>query len=516
MPTALTRRSNGALASPVRNRYFYGKLLDADHLDLEQRYFLERGRLVNRLTLGSGVLCGLGVAARDGGLVVSPGVAVDGLGREIVVTDPVVLDDPLALTDECGRPTGERRDEGPTVVCLAYHECDVDPAPVLVSDCDIREECVPGAVQERFRLLVHDPDDVDLPEDPCSILRPKLPGGGLGSHLRPELRPTGMKAKASEESAAETTETVSEEIARAYARAEAGVAVRDRPLGLREQLCALIHPPCGPGARCVPIALVTTSGDELVVDPCGVRRTIYSNAVLLDLILCLAERMESCCDRRVSVSAPVVTAMAPAPGAAAKPSELDDVVPKKGGIALSFDRELRADRLAAPAEWLRVMLLVERGDKPEDGKSVGPSGGGAVGRAIPLELDRTEPTALGGGDGFTAYYAFTFEGGLEALVDTIKRLDVNRARFLVVARSDDVTQIADTSDPAELLDADYKGTGLDPSVLDLLWDLGPLAAALPAALLGSVELPGGAAPPSLPSGNNIEGGVFHAYFDLAL
>ena len=158
---------NGTLSAPVRNRYFYGKLLDVTQLEREQSYFVERSRLINRLTLGTGVVCGLSVRVRDGEIVVGPGVAVDGFGREIVVTEPFAVPDPWTLTDECGDPTGERRQNGPVVLCLAYHECLVDPAPVLVSDCEIREACEHGAVRERFRMLVHAPDAVELPPEPC-------------------------------------------------------------------------------------------------------------------------------------------------------------------------------------------------------------------------------------------------------------------------------------------------------------------------------------------------------------
>src|SRR3970282_1579003 len=55
------------LESPTRNRYFYGKLLTERHFDLEQRYFNRKRWLLNRLTLGSGVICGLhGAAAARG------------------------------------------------------------------------------------------------------------------------------------------------------------------------------------------------------------------------------------------------------------------------------------------------------------------------------------------------------------------------------------------------------------------------------------------------------------------
>src|SRR5688500_4793888 len=78
------------LRVPVRNRYFYGKLLDVMHLEMEQTYFNSKRALINRLVIGPGVVCGLDVELSDDGksVVVLPGVAIDRCGREIVVTKP--------------------------------------------------------------------------------------------------------------------------------------------------------------------------------------------------------------------------------------------------------------------------------------------------------------------------------------------------------------------------------------------------------------------------------------------
>ena len=45
-----------SLSTPARNNYFYGKLLDVRHFTLEQSYFNAKRWLMNRLTLGSGVV----------------------------------------------------------------------------------------------------------------------------------------------------------------------------------------------------------------------------------------------------------------------------------------------------------------------------------------------------------------------------------------------------------------------------------------------------------------------------
>src|SRR5690606_7230506 len=145
------------LATPARNRYYYGKLLDSYHLELEQRYGNNKRWLINRLTLGSGVLCGLDVVAdAEGGRIrVTAGVAVDGVGREIIVPENSPPVDPHQPTDDCGRPDGEPvRGDGVVTIYACYHECETEPAPVLVSECGPERTCENGIVRERYRLRV--------------------------------------------------------------------------------------------------------------------------------------------------------------------------------------------------------------------------------------------------------------------------------------------------------------------------------------------------------------------------
>ena len=78
------------LKTPVRNRYFYGKLLDVFHFEMEQTYFNSKRWLLNRHVTGPGVVCGLDVELTPDRkcIVVLPGVAIDYCGREIIVTEP--------------------------------------------------------------------------------------------------------------------------------------------------------------------------------------------------------------------------------------------------------------------------------------------------------------------------------------------------------------------------------------------------------------------------------------------
>lgn len=74
----------------VRNRYYYGKLLSVEDFELEQRYHNNKRRLINRFLGGSGVISGLNVVIIDDETIsLERGIAVDSIGREIIVEEPV-------------------------------------------------------------------------------------------------------------------------------------------------------------------------------------------------------------------------------------------------------------------------------------------------------------------------------------------------------------------------------------------------------------------------------------------
>src|SRR3989304_9263582 len=82
-----------------RNHYYYGKLMTARDLYDEQCYFNEKRWLINRMVLGWGVVCGLDVRRMpvdpedptkgydDKNVLVTPGLAIDCCGREILVCE---------------------------------------------------------------------------------------------------------------------------------------------------------------------------------------------------------------------------------------------------------------------------------------------------------------------------------------------------------------------------------------------------------------------------------------------
>jgi hypothetical protein len=145
------------LAAFVRNRYFYGKLLDVYHFELEQQYMNSKRWLINRLVSGYGVVCGLDVeCSGDGkGVIVGPGIAIDKAGYEIVVprkTDPIPLLARTKPTHELGQH--ECPDEEWVHVSLCYRQCEADPVRVLSDECGDATTCSASSIVERYKVTM--------------------------------------------------------------------------------------------------------------------------------------------------------------------------------------------------------------------------------------------------------------------------------------------------------------------------------------------------------------------------
>ena len=84
MAQSLDNKSFATFDAPRRNRFYYGKLLDVFHLEMEQDYGRLMRALSNRLTAGAGLLCGLGISIDGDRVCIDRGVAIDRLGREII------------------------------------------------------------------------------------------------------------------------------------------------------------------------------------------------------------------------------------------------------------------------------------------------------------------------------------------------------------------------------------------------------------------------------------------------
>jgi len=126
-----------------RNRYFYGKLLTVRDFETEQRYYMEKDRLINRLIHGVGIAYGLEVEnpqlESDGRLTVElkKGAALDCCGNEIIV-------------GRTGRMnTHGNYKDGLNYVYIKYAECEKEPVPCLANSSACEETCCNSRIQER-------------------------------------------------------------------------------------------------------------------------------------------------------------------------------------------------------------------------------------------------------------------------------------------------------------------------------------------------------------------------------
>lgn len=158
------------LHTAVRNRYYFGKLLDVVHFDIEQDYFNYKRWLINRLVLGYGVVCGLDVQLRNGGkaVAVTSGLAIDRWGREIIVPSASRDFDLPELPPP--KPTQQQAPcEGEDLwyhLLICYYECEGSPEPALGDECGV-ESCVPSSTQERYKLEWCKGRAPEPPHDDC-------------------------------------------------------------------------------------------------------------------------------------------------------------------------------------------------------------------------------------------------------------------------------------------------------------------------------------------------------------
>lgn len=130
-----------------KNRYFpYKRMRSADFIR-EQQYVERKLAFLSRWDLGAGVALGLEVQRVDAdSLLVSPGFAVDGQGRWLIVDEPAI----------CRVRTLEGFDalRGETaLLCLCYHEEGIDPMFVPGNREEVQEY---AAAREGFSFCLTD------------------------------------------------------------------------------------------------------------------------------------------------------------------------------------------------------------------------------------------------------------------------------------------------------------------------------------------------------------------------
>ena len=179
-----------------------------------------------------------------------PGVAIDALGREIIVPAPVAV--PPQLTDSRGVATGDPLTDGQITIYLCYTECDADLTSVAIADCDGATRAAAGTTVERYRIVVQ----AGLPgAEPAELT------GGQRDAIFPTQPPNGF----------------------------------DRRIAAEQSLAVTCADP--PDATCVVLATVTLAGQGQppTVDQFTYRAEVFSNTVLFELIAALADRVDACC-----------------------------------------------------------------------------------------------------------------------------------------------------------------------------------------------------------------------------
>ncbi|WP_052350526.1 hypothetical protein [Paenibacillus gorillae] len=133
-----------------RNRYFYGKLLTVRDFESEQKYVNDKRRLLNRLLYGSGVVSGMQVVPVDDKTIsVEMGVAIDYIGREVVIPAPVTLK--LSMIE--GFTNNEYKKN--VYLCVNYDEKGKEPVH-SVGNSAVRSDEVSeyNRVLESYRLSI--------------------------------------------------------------------------------------------------------------------------------------------------------------------------------------------------------------------------------------------------------------------------------------------------------------------------------------------------------------------------
>ena len=145
--------NNSQLTPFERNRYYAGKMLTSADFQAEQTYFNNKRRFANSLLYGAGVICGLGVFSLDDlSVLIESGVAIDGMGREVVIDSSVVKK--LSAVDGFD---ALRTNE--VSLCLRYKEDEVHTV-YSVNRSDPDREYEYNRISESYQIFLLDTEDV--------------------------------------------------------------------------------------------------------------------------------------------------------------------------------------------------------------------------------------------------------------------------------------------------------------------------------------------------------------------
>ena len=135
-----------------RNRYYSGKMLTSADFAAEQEYGNDKRRFLNNLMFGSGIVCGCNVYSLDDlSVFIESGLAIDRMGREIVIDTSVVK----KLSAISGF---EEIESNKLTLCLGYKEKQVHPV-YSVNRSGSESEYEYNRIQEGYELFLKDTEE---------------------------------------------------------------------------------------------------------------------------------------------------------------------------------------------------------------------------------------------------------------------------------------------------------------------------------------------------------------------
>lgn len=158
--TTSTEMRERALEQFEKNRFFQGKLMTPRDMQIEQEYHAERLHTLARTTFGTGIVRGLEIRdvqelETELSVTVTPGLAIDGHGRPIVVDTETTKSVPVPTNDE--------------IYLFARHaEVSTESVPVPDADGVAGDEQTPNRAIEVFELTYQETEPE--PDEPTPEL----------------------------------------------------------------------------------------------------------------------------------------------------------------------------------------------------------------------------------------------------------------------------------------------------------------------------------------------------------
>lgn len=136
-----------------RNKYFYGKLLNVDDFETEQLYMNNKRRILNRFIHGCGIVCGMNTILVDEcTLSIETGLALDFLGREIVIDTPTIKK--VSMIDGFDFYTEEKEESSYLYLCIEYAEQEKDIVHSITGGKTGFSETEYNKIGENYRLYL--------------------------------------------------------------------------------------------------------------------------------------------------------------------------------------------------------------------------------------------------------------------------------------------------------------------------------------------------------------------------